>query len=363
MKIWLPSLTASILVACAPSAPAPDAAADSAVESSIQDSSIADGSALDASIDAAVEDATAPDAQSSPDVTSPTDATNTDASCSPPDGGALQRNYYCDTSSVHVLANAGAATLVMATARLGSSASMGCGVVDSVEVVRGATMLQRVDGAQVFSVGANNSLVVSATAAPALEAACADTTGRLSAYGMIIRGRDQRGPFEARCGAAESGGRWPPGLHLACHSNLERPPLSSPGANFTVMNLGATSSTTGFVSIPHSVGAPALTMVAVTIEVLSPQRAPFSAGPPLSGGVTMGWMNRASETTVGGQPSTQLSLNALGPAPFASELCPPPAMPGPGSMQPPYFLAKISGLSARGAVTTEVLSSCTSIVR
>lgn len=340
----------ALLACCSPPATTlEDAAADRGSEDSAQDVMAADDSAAQDAFEEAMTDA-------SSDASTPSDA-----ACAAPEAGALQANYYCDTASVHVLALTGSATRVMAFARLGTGGSTECGVVDSVEITRGSTMLQRVSASQAFTVGATSSLVLSATAEPALEAACADRTGRLSAYGMIIRGRDQRGPFEARCGAAESGGRWPPGLHLACHQNLEQPPTAFPPAMFTVSAVGPSMATSAYASVPHGPAAPALTMIDATIEVLSPQRSPLSGGAPLMGAVTHGWMNRVSESTQGSLQYTQLSLNAFGMAPFSSELCPALAMPGPGFTPPPYFLAKLTGQSARGATSLEVLASCSTM--
>lgn len=356
MKLSLFALCSALvgsLTACAPSNPTSDSAVDALSPDRIEDGSSPEDAQggtqdvvpIDAVADAAVADA----------------ASATDGACSPSDAGALQSNYYCDTASVHVLSMTGAPARVMAFARLGTGGSTECGVVDSVEILRGNTMLQRVEAQQMFSVGATSSLVASATAEAMVEATCTDRTGRLNAYGMIIRGRNARGPFEARCGTAESGGRWPPALHVACHQNLELPPRAFPPAMFTVMSVGPGTATSAYASIPHAAGSPALTVIDGTIEVLSPQRAPLSAGAPLMGATTSGWMNLVSESSTSGTAWTQLTLNSFGTAPFSSELCPVPGMPGPGFVPPPYFLAKLTGRNARGAASTEVLSSCSTV--
>lgn len=356
MRCSLFALCASIVcasIACAPANPTPDSAVDASSSDRIEDGSspedaqdgAQDVTPIDAAADAAVADA----------------AIATDGACSPSDAGALQSNYYCDTASVHVLSMVGAPTRVMAFARLGTGGSTECGVVDSVEILRGSTVLQRVDAQQIFSVGATSSLVASATAEAMVEGTCTDRTGRLNAYGMIIRGRNARGPFEARCGTAESGGRWPPALHVACHRNLEQPPRAFPPAMFTVMSVGPGTATSAYASIPHEAGSPALTAIDGTIEVLSPQRSPLSPGAPLMGATTSGWMNLVSESSMSGTSWTQLTLNSFGTAPLPSELCPAPGMPGPGFVPPPYFLAKLTGRNARGAVSTEVLSSCSTL--
>ena len=99
-------------------------------------------------------------------------------------------------------------------------------MVDSVEIVRGATTLQRFDVGAAFTPGSMGAALGRAMALPALVSECANETTRLSAYGIIVRGRNEMGPFEARCGTAESGSRWPPGTHLACHRNVDRPPMT-----------------------------------------------------------------------------------------------------------------------------------------
>jgi hypothetical protein len=236
-------------------------------------------------------------------------------------------------------------------------------VIDSVELVRNGMSLQRWDERREFLAGSTNTLVGVTAAVPAVESACADTATRLSAYGIIVRGKDTRGPFEARCGSAESGGRWPPGAHLACHRNVELPAVTATATSFMVMNLGPTTATSGSISLPHAPGTPAFAMVDTTVEVVSPTRAPFGGGGggPLMGAVTRGWMNLVSESMGSGRSITNVSLNALGAA-FAAELCADPSMIGPG-FAPPYFIVRIAGRNARGAASTETLATCTTIAR
>jgi hypothetical protein len=354
------SLFAVALMACStPVSPGDDAASDSAP---LGDASMA------SDVVVVGQDAASPDAEQPADASSSdgavTDARAEDAAmCVVDTTSPLQRNYYCDTAAIHVLARDGAPTQVRVTARLGTGIGTRlCGVIDSVELVRSGTSLQRWDETREFLAGSTNTLVGATTAVAAVESACSDTTTRLSAYGFIVRGKDSRGPFEARCGSAESGGRWPPGVHLACHRNVELPAITATATSFMVMNVGPTTATNGALSLPHSPAMPAFAMVDTTVEVVSPTRAPFGGGGPLMGAVTRNWMNLVSESMGSGQAITQISLNAVG-ATFAAELCPVPSMPGPGFVPPPYFIARITGRNARGAASTETLATCTTIVR
>jgi hypothetical protein len=53
-------------------------------------------------------------------------------------------------------------------------------------------------------------------------------------------------------------------------------------------------------------------------------------------------------------------MSQLGAPPaLDGTLCPPPGMPGPGYVPPPWFLLRITGQGPAGAVSAELLTSCT----
>ena len=326
--------------------------------------------AEDASTDVSASDVSASDVSASDTPTSdaptrdvpPADVAGDGGACAASDAGTLQRNYYCDFGAIHVLQHDGAAAEVQVEARVGTGG--GCGVVDSVEIVRGATTLQRFDVGAAFTPGSMGAALGRAMALPALVSECANETTRLSAYGIIVRGRNEMGPFEARCGTAESGSRWPPGTHLACHRNVDRPPMTLASTQITVMPVGPTTSAMLSVMVPHAEGRPALTTVSGTLRVVSPQYAAFSSGAPLMSLDSTGWTGNAGESSTP-SPVTQVQMFATGMNPLPSALCPPPMNPMPGvtPMLPPYFLARITGMGPSGAVTIEALASCVTFAR
>lgn len=328
------------------------AACSDATSTTPSDDASTDASATDASVDASTADVSTSDVPSA-------DVAGDGGACAARDAGTLQRNYYCDFGAIHVLQHEGAAAEVQVEARVGTGG--GCGVVDSIEVVRGATTLQRFDVGAAFTPGSMGAALGRAMALPALVSECSNETTRLSAYGIIVRGRNEMGPFEARCGAAESGSRWPPGTHLACHRNVDRPPMTLASTQITVMPVGPTSAAMLYVAVPHAEGRPALTTVSGTLRVVSPQYAAFSSGPPLMSLDSMGWTGNAGESSTP-SPVTQVQMFASGMNPLPAALCPPPMNPMPGvtPMPPPYFLARITGTGPSGAVTIEALASCVS---
>lgn len=283
-----------------------------------------------------------------------------DAACNPSSTGALQRNYYCDLASIHVLQFDDASPRVQVAARLGTGApgSPSCGVVDGIDVFQGSTMVQSIATSRAFVPGNTGSLLADEAAASALPNLCAEERTRLTGYGLVLRGRDGNGPFEARCGTAASGSRWPPGTFLACHRNLEQAPVGVQQGNFSVMRFGTHSAVMGYFTLSHAAGRPALATVQSALRVVSPTDMPLSSTMPLVGGDTTGWMASVSETGGSAGAVTQVQFNALDANPLGSALCPPPATPPNPPASMPFFLARIQGTSARGNVTLEALANC-----
>jgi hypothetical protein len=298
--------------------------------------------------DGSVGDASAQDVPSA-------DATH----CTIADSGTLQTNYYCDLGIIHVLRHTTGSNRVVVQARVGTGMPT-CGAIDSVDILRGSTMLAHLGASPLVTLGSQSADIASGDAPTALVSECANETTRLTAYGLVIRGRDERGPFEARCGTAESGGRWPPGTSLACHQNIERPPLGN--ASITQSNSTFGSSANLSINFPHRAGTPAATSIGGVIRVVSPQYAPFQGGTPLLSHDTSGWTGGTSESDTVWGPTTQATVMYFGSMPaFDSTLCPPPSMPGPGSPLPPWYLARVSGQGSEGAFSAEVLTSCVTL--
>ncbi len=323
----------------------------------------ADAASNDATLDGVASDV-APRADGT-DATSPQDVTATDtstgdaAACVVSDAGALQTNYYCDLAIIHVLEHTGGQARVIVQARVGTGSDT-CGAIDGVDVLRGSTLLAQLGPTAQASLGNQHADIATGDAPALLVSECTNDTTRLSAYGLVVRGRDSRGPFEARCGTADSGGRWPPGTSLACHRNLDRPPFGSSSIQVTTMSFG--SSVSFPLTLPHAAGHPVATAVDGTVRVVSPQYAPFGSGAPLTTHDTTGWMGSVSEGDSGIGPITQISLNQFGMTPaFDTTLCPPPSMPGPGVPPPPWFLARVTGQGPAGPIQVEVLTSCVTI--
>ncbi|MEI8255712.1 MAG: hypothetical protein WCJ30_08580 [Deltaproteobacteria bacterium] len=321
-----------------------------------------DASSSDASVDITASDATDAPRTDGADALAPTDGPTPDsgadaAACAVSDAGALQTNYYCDLAIIHVLEHTGGPARVVVQARVGTGSDT-CGAIDGVDILRGSTLLAQLGPTAQASLGNEHADIASGDAPALLVGECSNETTRLSAYGLVVRGRDSHGPFEARCGTAESGSRWPPGTSLACHRNIDRPPFGPASIQVTTMSFGSSASMP--VMLPHAAGQPAATAVDGTVRVVSPQYASFGPGAPLTSHDTAGWMGNVSEGITGLGATTQISLNQFGTtAVFDTALCPPPTMPGPGMPPPPpWFVARVTGQGPAGPVQIEVLTSC-----
>ncbi len=305
---------------------------------------------LDASDEAPSVDASADRADVAP---------ATEAACALASSGAM-RSLPCARASIHVLRHTDARTRFVATARLGSGVNPACARVDSVSLVHRAEVLQQVFAQRTVALNRDEQLVADGVAEAALERACADVSERLVAYGMIVRGVDSDGPFEARCGAAEGGGAYPPTSQLACHQDMDAPPSVSWSPNFREVFLSATTSVTATLAVEHPDGMPAFTQVNRSIEMVSPQAPPRWMFAPLTTMSTGRWLNVSlRERQIDARWFSTVSFEGVGPpSPFAQGVCADSAM---GQLAP-YFLAKISGRNDRGVtvVSAEILSACES---
>jgi hypothetical protein len=276
--------------------------------------------------------------------------------CTPTPGTAMVMTG-CDSFELAVMTHTDASPELRLTGRLFASGStMGCASVDSVDVLSGgigSSVLATLTGEPSVVLDSTERLLARGTPVAALTDLCAtdDPARRFDSLGFVVRGRVDGGTFEAHCGLAEGGGRWPPAVRVTCHQNVEVPPY---GGNSLVMVssfMGMQyTSTMLYAAANHGPGG-ALTSVDSTIHVI-PRRSIFDTGMPLAPMDTTGWMGTANES--GSMPSyTQLQAFA-DHDPLGADLCPVPTMPGPGYVPPPVYLARLTGMGGHGAYSTEV---------
>ncbi|MBX7192268.1 MAG: hypothetical protein K1X94_09430 [Sandaracinaceae bacterium] len=285
----------------------------------------------------------------------PPDAVGPDAavSCTLAEGGAMH-TVSCASAAIHVLRSATSARF-LATARLGLGLEPECARVDSVSLVHRETELQAHAVSRIVTFHRDGETLAEGDANESLTLACDDESERLVAYGMVVTGVDAMGPFEARCGVAEGGGHYPPNGYLACHYDVEGPPV---GGNFVRTDLGGPTSILANISVPHSAGRPPFVSVNRSVGMVSPLPPPGWSFPPLSTQNTTGWLNvTPTEVTRGGQAFTDIAYEGVGPPdPFPFGVC---ADMRAGQL-PPYFLARITGMSDHDVVpvSAEVLTTC-----
>lgn len=297
-------------------------------------------SVTDSSLDGDVDDGSTQDAW-----------TMDSASCTPSDAGSLQQGYYCDLAVIHVIERSSGPPIVIVQARLGSE-SVPCGAIDSVDVLFGQEVLARLGPNPSVTLGKQYAVIASGEAPASLVNQCGNEMTRLSMYGLLIRGRDANGPFEARCGRAEFGSRWPPGTSLACHRNVPKPPAGL--GSLLVMQTGAMQTASFDLVLPHASGAPVATRIDSTVRIVSPERPSFEPDPLLSSRDTGPWVSFVSEShsDVFG-PITQVSIRYMGSPVFDTSLCPPAT-----AMSRPWFLVRVTGQGPSGPMTAEVLAHC-----
>lgn len=285
------------------------------------------------------------------DAASADSSTGDGATCMPSDAGTLQQNYYCDLAIIHVIEYSSGPPRVIVQARVGSE-SVPCGAIDGVDVLYGEKILAHLGPSPSVTLGDQYADIATGEAPASLVSQCANETTRLSMYGLVIRGRDTNGPFEARCGRAEFGSRWPPGTSLACHRNIPRPPV---GLGMHVMPAGGTEYAMLSLALPHASGMPVATRLDSTLRIVSPERPPFDPDPSLMSHDTGPWTSSVSESDSRFGPITQGSLSYAGSPMFDTSLCPSASMP---DLMRPWFLARVTGQGPSGPITAEALTTC-----
>lgn len=277
-----------------------------------------------------------------------------DAACALAPMGAMH-TVSCAAAAIHVLKFSAQPSRFLARARLGLGVDSACAQINEVSIVRRQTELQRASGPREVALHRDDALVAEGSASATLEQACDDESERLVAYGMILRGVDAMGPFEARCGAAESGGGYPPSAYLACHFDVDAPVV---GGNFTLTNLGATTSVVANMSVEHAEGQRVFLSVNRAVRMVSPQTPPRWRYPMLASADTTGWINvTVMESMRNGRFYTDIAYEGVGPpGPFAQGVC---ADRASGEL-PAYFLARIAGPTDHNVIpaTSELFTYC-----
>jgi hypothetical protein len=264
-----------------------------------------------------------------------------------PTPGTKAIDAYCDSVRLAVLAHTGGKTRAAIGGRL-SAAQGACLRVDSVDVVRpDKTVVQSFPAADLFLKSDDDAPWVTGDAVAELEKPCATDAPRVEAFSLIVKGATDGGTFTAKCGTINGDSGWPPRVLLTCHKDIEQPPRSG-YAGVTTNAQFMFTSTELMMSFPESAKVTAVDPAIHLIPVawMSAPIAPFE---------TTGWVSSVSVSN--GFDSVDLHLDK---DPFGTTLCPtPPSMPDPMMLPPPLFLARITGLAAGAAFSSEVyLPSC-----
>lgn len=264
-----------------------------------------------------------------------------------PTPGTKAIDVYCDSVRLAVLAHTGGKTRAAIRGRLGGMQGA-CLRVDTVDVVRpDKTVVQSFPASDLFLKSDDDALWVTGDAVAEIEKPCATDAPRVEAFSLIVKGATDGGTFTTQCGTINGDSAWPPRVLLTCHKDLEEPARNA-YAGVTTNAQFMFTSTEMMISFPESVKItavdPAIHMIPVAW--MSAPIAPFD---------TTGWVGSVSVSN--GFDSVDLHLDK---DPFGTTLCPtPPAMPDPMMLPPPLFLARITGLAAGAAFSSEVyLPSC-----
>lgn len=283
------------------------------------------------------------------------------AVCTPTAGSAVIP-MGCDLLQLAVMDHGGGASSLSLTGRLfGETAAMPkCASIDGVDILTsgaGSSVVQHLAGGLAVALDSQEELIAQGTPPVAdIEGRCAsdDPQQRFDVYGILITGRVDGGTFQAECARAEGGGHWPPALRVTCHKNVDAPAANGNVSVMTQTFMGTNVTTAQlFGTAPHALGG-ALQTLDSTLHVI-PQREPFDPGQPIPSHDTTGWMTAVSETAPPSAPASQLSFFA-GSNPLGSDLCPPAPSgpPGPGTIAPPVFLARVTGTGQHGPFSTEL---------
>lgn len=273
----------------------------------------------------------------------------------------------CQSLNLGVMAHTGETTGIILTGVLGfeTNPQPACTVVEGVDIMTGTTVVQHLSS--VLTPATNNILEVLATGTSPvadIENRCMSNDGaqRIDPYTVVITGKTDGGTFKATCGAQENGASWPPGIVVTCHQNLDEPTEGGGvsvqdstfmGMPFNTAMLGADAA--------HGAGG-ALSSIDSSVFIIPGPAIAFGAS-PIAAFNTTGWMGTVTEAEGFSVPTSQISLN-LESNPFPSSVCPAATMgiPEAGTIPPPLFIGRITGMGGHGPFSTEaIFSGCETV--
>jgi hypothetical protein len=256
---------------------------------------------------------------------------------------------YCDQVQVAVVAHLAGKARVAIAGRL-SSTPGACIRIDGVDVVdAGSNVLEHIAVAGLALHSDDTVPWAEADAVAAVTKPCGADTPRAEAFNVVVKGASDGGTFEVICGAHGGGSSWPPGVQLTCHDGLDAPPRAYGDAMVTTNAKFGITTTQLDAFFPEVDGIASVDgAVHVIPEVWM--------GQPLAPLDTTGW----TATVSPGQGSTQVSLLADKDV-LGTDACPVQSPnPQPGDPPPPILLARLKGMGAKGAFSSEVyVNLCT----
>jgi hypothetical protein len=292
-------------------------------------------------------DASSVDTAPTADRVLPGDTNN--CTLAPPGSPAME--LPCSGTQIAVLRSNDGTARVTVSGRLSLPAG-GCAQLDTAEIRRGTTVLQRVTDA--FGAVSGSSVLApwfDVVADPMVNAAC-DGEARFEVLGVYLTGRTNTGSFTARCALRPGQGAYPPVTTLTCHRGLRAPAVLS-NVSVDVTSFMGMSHTLSQASVyyPRATG-PMITTADATIRLI-PAPALFG-GMMLAPRDTNGWQTTVSQNTLPGFGNTTQLLFSQSMDAYGLDYCPVPnPMPGPMSPPPPVFLLRIAGTTTEGPFTSE----------
>ncbi|NUP06679.1 MAG: hypothetical protein HOW73_11550 [Polyangiaceae bacterium] len=224
-----------------------------------------------------------------------------------------------------------------------------CATAQQVELLDSSDMVvQTLDASGVVEGNLFSDWAAEGPAESEVSDRCADLSGRIEPYEVVVHGLIDGGTFEARCGGASY---WPPKVVLTCHEGITAAPI---GVSAFVDGTGPGTITQLTARLEADAG---LTSAGDFLQIV-----PFSWGmPPGQPLATPGW---AANVMPVGEPDPYIALDYFFPGdPLGTDVCPlSNSNPMPGDPLPPVFIARGTGDSAGGPVETEIyFSLCTRV--
>lgn len=284
------------------------------------------------------------------------------SSCEPTTGTGHD-DLYCDDIHVSVIERGSDKVLSVYGRILGTAPNADdCLVLDEVTLGDAPSPLQVISlsGAPTAT-GLSRVWFEVPAAAPVAEL-CADEKKRVEPFRFHAKGRMHGGTFSATCGATAGSSGWPPRVMMSCHRNVTLPPTSTSievkESSFQGQSFVFTSA---YLTFPHLPGQGQILSVDGAIRIVPYTWGAFGGGPLLEPLDTDEWTAHISESTYGSGPATSVLLDAQKDQ-LGHDACPyvaPTTEPDPYAPPPPIFLARLTGSSALGPLTTEVrVDSC-----